>query len=1246
MRSGIEDMVLKACFDLPKDPYGHVHDVEIAGRTELSLEDVRKALEVLEGGGLVSLVRLTDRYTAQLTPRGELSLSQRKPFPNGSGESPKGSRPIKIVPKGLRSFDEHDADFFLELLPGPRRADGLPESLHFWKVRIEEMDPDQTFRVGVVFGPSGCGKSSLVKAGLLPRLSKSVVPIYIEATAQETEARLLRGLRKHDPDLPSDLDLQNSLIAVKERSGDGAKKVLLVIDQFEQWLHAKRMEEDTELVQALRHCDGNRAQAIVLVRDDFSMALLRFMGEQGVELHQGQNFAVVDLFDLRHSKKVLTSFGQAFGTLPGDLDDLTKDQREFLDQAVAGLAQDGKIVSVRLALFAEMVKGKPWTPATLREVGGAEGVGVTFLEETFGSAQANPKHRQHQKAAQAVLKALLPQSSSDIKGQMRSEADLRDATGYANRPRDFDELTRILDLELRLITPTDPEGSTDEGEGQSTIPSGERYYQLTHDYLVHSLREWLTRKQRETRQGRAELRLAERAALWNAKPENRHLPSAWEWANIRVLTRRKDWADPQRRMMRRAARVYGLRGLGLAVLIALGTWGGIEGYVNLRAEALVESLQTASTEDVPAIIKQLKGYRRWAGRPLSRLLSGTDKEKGPHLRASLASLALLPDDEKQAESLYDRLLAASPVELPVIWGILEKHTKGMDKRLWNLLENPQADPEKRFRAACALAITDSARDKESWSTVSPFITDQFLTTVNKNPGDYSTLIETLRPVRKRLLTPLASIFRDTRRSESERHFATTILADYASDDPNQLADLLMDSEESQFADLFKRLRNHPDHAVSLLKAELAKPSPSGPEEKKEDLAKRQARAAVALVRLGHADAVWPKLEHRPDPRLRSYILNWLKPLGADPRMIAAELDRIKPVAKPTPAEGQQLMEAILFNTENSKRRALILALGQYGTERLLPEERDTVINTLLDLFETDPDAGIHGATEWTLRQWNQHQRLKQKDDALRGKDRAERRWYVNGQGQTFVVIEGPVEFRMGSPPSEPDRFAGGEVPRQMKIPRRFAIAAKEVSVEQFQRFVRTNDEFGLDPIYLKRYSPDPGGPMIGVDWYGATTYCNWLSEQEGLPKDQWCYETNTSDKNAKGVTIPADVLQRTGYRLPTEAEWEYACRSGTRTSRYFGLSTDLLDKYARQMANSQEHAWPCGSLLPNDLGLFDMLGNVFEWCQDRMNALRPGKEGLYSDIINISESINEINPRLLRGGAFINRPAVRPLGEP
>jgi PAS domain-containing protein len=134
----------------------------------------------------------------------------------------------------------------------------------------------------------------------------------------------------------------------------------------------------------------------------------------------------------------------------------------------------------------------------------------------------------------------------------------------------------LLDGELRLLTPA--AGSDTEGV------DGKRY-QLTHDYLVQPIREWLARAQRETRRGRAELRLAERAAAWEARPEGRSLPFAWEWLSILLFTRRGNWSPVQRRMMRQAAWRYVTRGLMTLVTLLLLGWGGWEIWGRLEERA-------------------------------------------------------------------------------------------------------------------------------------------------------------------------------------------------------------------------------------------------------------------------------------------------------------------------------------------------------------------------------------------------------------------------------------------------------------------------------------------------------------------------------------------------------------------------------------------------------------------------------------------------------------------------------------
>jgi formylglycine-generating enzyme required for sulfatase activity len=216
------------------------------------------------------------------------------------------------------------------------------------------------------------------------------------------------------------------------------------------------------------------------------------------------------------------------------------------------------------------------------------------------------------------------------------------------------------------------------------------------------------------------------------------------------------------------------------------------------------------------------------------------------------------------------------------------------------------------------------------------------------------------------------------------------------------------------------------------------------------------------------------------------------------------------------------------------------------------------------------------------------------------------------------------EFVMGPHTSGADARDDGRPGRRVRIAAPFYLGVHEVTVGQFRSFVaatgyRTEAEVdGLGGSVWDRQArqvrhdpqccwSDPGWavaatddmPVVQVSWNDALAFCRWLGREEGH-----------------------------AYRLPTEAEWEYACRAGSTTPWCMGDDPAQLDQYAWFRDNSRGDPHPVGRKRPNAFGLHDMHGNVWEWCLDAYRAGAPGGDG------DPAEASSRASDRVLAGGAW------------
>jgi formylglycine-generating enzyme required for sulfatase activity len=999
-----------------------------------------------------------------------------------------------------------------------------------------------------------------------------------------------------------------------------------VFDQFEQWLQARPMEPDAELVRALRQCDGRRVAALLLVRDDFWMATTRLLRAVEAPLVEGANSAAVELFDARHTRQVLEKFGQALGQIPSAPAAATGKTAAFLDEAVRGLvSDDGRLTPVRLNLFVEVVRRRVWTTATLAELGGVEGIGVKFLEESFDAVGALPSRRLHRKAAESVLRLLLPPPSSMIRGAPRPVQALREASGYSDRPDDFADLMQLLDHDLRLISATDPQEFTPaepEPRRNHQVGPGDLSYQLAHDYLIRPIRQWLERNERSTRAGRARLRLDAVTSTWMARPGSHQLPSLLEYLGILCHTQPGEWSSDQQLLMRAAGRhLVGRTMLVVALLGAIGI-GGKFLIDKEQARSTLSLALAAHDRELPAIISKLEPHYKLIMSELEA--RAADERTSDHAR-EVASVLLYRFSPTRQRGQHMRMLllgAPGPERVELIRSALAARPEHADvDELRVVLSEQTGNLGIYLRATCALAKLD--RGVLAGSPQMDALLAQALLAEDRR--DVPRWLDLLGPFVSRLLTPLGEYCRDRQTDPDVRLIAAEALAEALKrrGDSETLARAIVEAQPDASQFLLRELGSTANrgwaiaYLDTLLKEEASRVNQASHPVDERTFG-RQVHAAMALMALGQPDTLWSMLRHRADPRMRTLLIQRLAGSSLlrenmHQRLAAPDLDPLE-------------------------RQALLLIWAETARGGVAASAVNDVVKLAQRLYLDDPDSGVHSAAELLLRRWKHGDLIELAEQQLRQQPRRPpgRRWELGPSGHTFAIVAGPLEFWMGSPDHEEDRFSH-ETRHFRRIERSLAVATKEVTIEQYRRF---------KPAFPQeyRYSREANCPANLVNWFEAAAYCNWLSRQDGIEKGEWCYPA----KVESGMEVSERAASRLGYRLPTEAEWEYLCRAGSETARSFDPGGEVFSHHAWTWLNSEDRCRPVGSLLPNALGLFDMLGNLWEWCH--YNPVMSGKDDYPPypastkdipalDVDGSSTIIARQTWRILRGGAFDYSPA-------
>ena len=570
-------------------------------------------------------------------------------------------------------------------------------------------------------------------------------------------------------------------------------------------------------------------------------------------------------------------------------------------------------------------------------------------------------------------------------------------------------------------------------------------------------------------------------------------------------------------------------------------------------------------------------------------------------RRMKAILGLGCGDLELDRELCDLMLKASVPDFLVIRKRLEPSKLMLVDRVVKRIR--KADPDELLRIGGALSLWES-NSLELDEYLSK-IADKLMAQNKLFTVDWA---EVFMPIKDKLYHLLIKNISDSETELVRREIATALCCELVKYDPIKLFDLMEASDPRNALMILSKMLPMKNEVLELSKNIRANKVQRLSFEQEFKHRDRQGIAAALQIAFGD-DAGFSVFSFSSDPTSRSKCQLMLGSLNVSPELI---------------------MEKTRTTSEVSSKMLMIIALGDLDLDSFDLQTKSKWSSDFLDMYQKNPDAGLHGALDWLLRKrWGLGKECDLVVESLKSKTVPGNKWLVNSMGQTFVILDGPFKFQMGSPVDEPLRYEAERIHERL-IPRSIAVGQKEVTISDFLALMP-------EQRYTGKYSKTSDSPMICISWYDCARYCNLLTERE-FSKDDCVYLPNEKGSYEEGMRIVNEPLKKKGYRMSTEAEFEFFHRAGSSTMFNQGSDIRLTDRYGFYIANSKNQTWPVGTLRPNEFGLFDTGGNVFEWCLESYDPypnLNISDEDAFMNTQN--KKIMTSIPRAMRSGCFYNQ---------